>query len=188
MEIQLSKVDPDIDRLSPIKQLYEEAFPPIERVDFSHLINCVKANKADLFQLMDDDRFIGFAFLILPATYAYLLFCAIIPSRRSCGYGTLMIKTLQKFYGTRRLVVDIETLNDNADNIQERYRRFAFYIRNGFKDTHYEMHDATGDFRILTVDGTLDLCNFQQSYQILPESFIDTTIVEKGPILQTSVD
>ena len=55
-----------------------------------------------------------------------------------------------------------------------------FYKNNGFIDTGYEMRDVTGEYRILSDGGDLDLSAFVESYDILPEIFEGTQIFRVG--------
>ena len=117
------------------KKLYEEAFPRIERIDFSLLLACVKTSKAEFFAYSDSGTFVGFAFVLLPSKYAYLLFCATQAELRSRGYGAAVIKKLRRRYPDRILVLDIEPMSDTAANSEQRRRRYMFYYNNGFRDT-----------------------------------------------------
>ena len=176
--IRVVKTNSDIP--TEIEQLYEEAFPSNERIDYSHLVDCVKANKADMLSLVKDEQFIGFAFVILPTDYAYICFCAVIPSMRNKGYGTELVRLLREFYVGRQLVVDIEKLDEQAPNYEQRYRRYMFYIRNGFNDTGYVLSDAMGDFWLLSTDGCLNSEHFSESYKIFSHNFINHVIWKKS--------
>ena len=174
------KVKPGSPEALLTKKLYEEAFPPIERIDYSLLGDCIKNGKAELFAYRDGEEYVGFAFVMFPADYAYLLFCATRKDLRSRGYGSQVLKKLRRRYPTRAMVLDIEPLSDEADNSTERYRRYMFYKNNGFSDTGYEMRDFTGVYRILSDREGFDLAGFIESYAILPEIFEGTEIYRDG--------
>ena len=162
------------------KALYEEAFPPIERIDYSLLGACIKNGKAALYAYRDKDEYVGFAFVLLPADYVYLLFCATRKDLRSRGYGSAIMKKLRRRYPGKAIVLDIEPLSDDADNSTERTRRYMFYKNNGFSDTGFEMRDDTGIYRILSDREGFDLNGFTESYRILPEIFVGTEIYRDG--------
>lgn len=163
-----------------VRALYQRSFPKIERVDFSLVLRCAATDRADLFAYTDGGEFVGFAFVLLPGDYAYLLFCATKPELRSRGYGSAILKKLRRRYPDRAIVLDIEPMSDSAPNSEQRYRRYMFYRNNGFSDTGYEMRDVTGEYRILTDRGDLDLDAFAESYDILPEIFEGTRIYRDG--------
>ena len=175
--IQIRKNSPSAERT---RKLYEEAFPKIERIGFELLEKCAKGSGADFFAYYDGDAYVGFAFVLLPGDYAYLLFCATEPELRSRGYGAAIIRKLRRRYPERSLVLDIEPLSEMAGNSLERSRRYLFYVNNGFTDTGYEMRDRTGVFRILSECGTFDSDGFLESYRILPEIFEGTEIWRDG--------
>ncbi len=163
------------------KALYEEAFPEIERIGFELLTDCAKKGGADFFAYRDGDEFVGFAFLLLPGNYAYLLFTATEPHLRSRGYGAAILRKLRRHYPDRTMILDIEPVSETAENSVERARRYRFYANNGFRDTGYEMRDWTGDFRILSDGGAFDPEAFVESYRILPEIFDGTELYRVTP-------
>ena len=184
-----------------VKSLYERSFPKIERIPFSYLLNCLKTGKAELFAYSDsslnggnsdsslnseNSGFVGFAFVLLPGNYAYLLFCATETRLRSLGYGSAILKKLRRRYEGRTMVVDIEPLSDAAPNSEQRMRRYMFYRSNGFRDTGLEMRDESGDYRILTDGEGFDLNAFLESYDILPEIFVGTEITTSALSARTA--
>ena len=162
------------------QRLYEASFPQIERIDFSLLLSCAENGRADFFAYSEKGQFVGFAFVLLPKRYAYLLFCAIEPEQRSRGLGACMIRKLRRRYPERTIVLDIEPLSDTAENSGQRRRRYMFYVNNGFRDTGYEMRDITGIYRILSSREGLDISAFTESYSLLPEIFEGTEIYRDG--------
>ena len=180
VRLKTIKVKENTPEAALTKALYEEAFPPIERIDYALLGGCIKNGKAELFAYRDGDEYVGFAFVLLPASYVYLLFCATRKDLRSRGYGSAVLKKLRRRYPGKAIVLDIEPLSDEADNSAERYRRYMFYKNNGFSDTGYEMRDDTGIFRILSDREGFDLEGFTESYDILPEIFDGTEIYLDG--------
>lgn len=178
-----------------VKSLYERSFPKIERIPFSYILNCLKTGKAELFAYSDSSlnggnsdngEFVGFAFVLLPGNYAYLLFCATETRLRSRGYGSAILKKLRRRYKGRAMVADIEPLSDTAPNSEQRRRRYMFYRSNGFRDTGLEMRDESGDYRILTDGEGFDLNAFLESYDILPEIFVGTEITTSALSARTA--
>ena len=53
----------------------------------------------------------------------------------------------------KRIVLDMEQLDDQADNAQERRSRRDFYIRNGFKGTGYWYRFFHVDYELLFYGG-----------------------------------
>ena len=160
--------------------LFEEAFPQIERVDFDLLPDCAENGKADFFAFSDGASPIGFAFVLLPGCYAYVLFYAIDGRFRDRGYGAAILKKLKEHYEGRPLILDVEPPDDTAANSAQRVSRYRFYRKNGFFDLGFEMRDRTGRFRLLSDRPEFDLQSFLESYALLPEIFPATEIYRDG--------
>ncbi len=164
-----------------IKELYESAFPKIERLPYSMLMRYSLKKEIDMWGYYDGARFVGFAYMMILGDYAYLLYFATKKELRSRGYGTAIVQDLMKTYQDKNMVLDIEPVDPYADNNEQRERRRDFYLRLGFHDTFYEMTDETGDYRIYTTDPAgFDIEDFHKFFYLFPESFEGTEIVYRG--------
>lgn len=173
-------VKPDSPEAAYAKALYEEAFPEIERCPFESLLDCCGRGKADFFVYRDAGKNVGFCVVLLPGHYAYGLFAAINSDSWSRGYGSQLVQEVIRAYPDRAVVLDIEPVDETADNYGERRRRLRFFEKNGFHDTGYEMRDESGPYRILSNAKGFDLEGFVESYDILPEIFPGTLIFQDG--------
>jgi GNAT superfamily N-acetyltransferase len=162
------------------RALYEEAFPEIERCSFESLMACTRSGKADFFVYRDGGENVGFCVVLLPGNYAYGLFAAINRDSWNKGYGSQLVREVIRSYPDRAVVLDIEPVDETADNYEERRRRLHFFEKNGFHDTGYEMRDESGPYRILSNAEGFDLEGFVESYEILPEIFPGTRIYRDG--------
>ena len=120
-----------------IENLYNEAFPEIERKPFSMLLKLRKKKKADLFVIHDEntDEAVGLAFMLVRKEFVLFDYFAIMPQFRSKGYGSSVLEAIKKRYEGKLLFGEVEPIDDNADNNEQRIRRIDFYLRNGFKMT-----------------------------------------------------
>ena len=129
---ELNKNSKDIEL---VKQLYVEAFPKVERIPFDALL---------LLQERADIKFLGFydengQFKGLTYTYhhddlSWLFYFAVMPSERGKGIGTKILQRLLEKYKDERLMIDIEDVDQPADNSLQRKKRYEFYKRMGFVD------------------------------------------------------
>ena len=55
----------------------------------------------------------------------------------------------------RTVVLEIEPLDDDAPNIEQRRRRLAFYERGGFALTGYRIHEGDQSYSVM-VDGPFE--------------------------------
>ena len=163
-----------------IKDLYVSAFPKIERLPYSMLMRYSLKKEIDMWGYYDGGKFIGFAYMMILGDYAYLLYFATKKELRSRGYGTAIVKDLMKTYSDKNMVLDIEPVVPEAPNAEQRIRRRDFYLKLGFSDTLFEMTDETGDYRIYTTrPDDFDIREFRKFFDLFPESFDGTEIVDK---------
>ena len=75
---------------------------------------------------------------------------------QSQGYGTKILKQIMKENKDREIVLDIEPLDKDASNYEQREKRYRFYKKNGFKKTSYFVDDEDDptDYIILSTEGT----------------------------------
>ncbi len=162
-----------------IRELYESAFPKIERMPYSMLMRYSLKKEIDMWGYYDGARFIGFAYVMILGDYVYLLYFATKKELRCRGYGSAIVKDLMKTYPDKNMVLDIEPAVEDAENAAQRIRRRDFYLNLGFHDTLYEMTDETGRFRIYTTDpARFDIDEFHRFFYLFPECF-DGTEIEK---------
>ena len=55
----------------------------------------------------------------------YVLYLAVNDKIRSKGYGTLMLKHLNEMSGNKEITLNIESLDENADNYKQRVKRLS---------------------------------------------------------------
>jgi len=133
-----------------VQHLYEESFPPQERMPFDLIMEINELPKVSLEAVYDDGKFIGFYLLMLNEQTVYVAFMAVMPDERLKGYGSAIINHLKKIYSGYDILLDEEPLYEGASNYEERVHRKAFYEKNGFTSTGYIIHAYGVDYEILT--------------------------------------
>ena len=93
---------------------------------------------------------------------AYLFFLAINGESRSKGLGGEAIALLKTLYPNKTQVVDMEMLDDHAENSKQRERRRAFYLRNGYSATGQYLSYLGVDYEVLCMGGVFDLAVFKE--------------------------
>ena len=114
-----------------IKRLYMSAFPKCERKPFSIIRYKCGKKASDVWVLEKEEEFLGLAITINGEDLVLLDYFAIEEAKRQKGYGSSALKLLQSKYEDKRLFLEIERTDVQADNLQERIRRKAFYLKNG---------------------------------------------------------
>ncbi|MDO4902722.1 MAG: GNAT family N-acetyltransferase [Limosilactobacillus sp.] len=149
MDLDIQPVRLGLSNYQEVKQLYRRAFPKYEREPWSWMMLKSKFKQADFMAFYDEDKFVGFSYVIHSRGFHYILFLAINDQLRSQGYGSRIIKQLRSLYPSDSLVLDIEQPDPSAKNNKQRLRRLAFYKRNGFYLTPKKLEEEEVTYQVL---------------------------------------
>ena len=67
------------------------------------------------------------------------MFLAVDESLRREGYGSAILKEIRNRYPEKKLIVSIEPCEDTSPDTEIRKRRKAFYGRNGYGETDFQI-------------------------------------------------
>lgn len=141
----ITETFPDLDK---VERLNIEAFPEEERVPLSEYLSYTDNDDTNFFAFYNEEEFVGFAFSIYNQKVFYVSFFAIMPHLRSHGYGQEIIEKLVEFY-QRTMILEVERLDEECDNLEQRQSRMDFYKRNGFKTANAFLEYEGLSFEIL---------------------------------------
>ena len=116
-----------------LRLLYREAFPRCERKPFSIIKAMSEKGKTDLWYFEDGGRFAGLCATINGDGAILIDYLAVAKKRRGTGVGSAMLKSLLEHYKDFGVFLEIEKLNPDARNNNERIRRREFYLRCGLE-------------------------------------------------------
>lgn len=136
------------------QKLYERSFPASEQIPWPVLAS-KRSDSLPMIVFYDGSLFIGFAFTFLYRDMAYLEYLTVDERLREQGYGSSMLGMLEEILAGRRIIADIEMLNEAADNYTERKRRRDFYLRQGFVPSGVFYHIYGVDYELLLSHGSL---------------------------------
>ena len=119
-----------------IKQLYETAFPEDEQIPWEDLMRLVGEMSLDFTAYYDGEEFIGFTIVYPRKSFNWFWYFAVREELRGKGYGQRILSQLLDNYEDQPFVLDMESTTQVCDNLEERRKRQAFYLRNGFRDTN----------------------------------------------------
>ena len=151
--------------------LYEEAFPPVERMPFDLMLEINRQENADLCSVYDDDEFIAFYLLITHNRVAYVSFLAVVPAKRGQNYGSQILDYIRNSYPGYSLLIDEEPVVEDSDNYEQRLARERFYLRNGFKSTGYIVTAYGVDYEILSTSDSFELDDYKNIFASIGFSF-----------------
>ena len=144
-----------------IKQLYETAFPEGEQIPWEDLMRLVEEMPLDFTAYYEGDvteqqeqsqacldsaesqqnstegqMFLGFTIVYPRKSFNWYWYFAVRDDLRGKGYGQQILTQLIEHYKGQTCVLDMESPTQVCENIEQRKRRHAFYLRNGFSDTN----------------------------------------------------
>ncbi len=120
-----------------LRRLYETAFPEQEQIPYEDLIELLDKMDIDYTAYYDDDMLVGLTMVLRLPRYNWAWYFAVRDELRGKGYGQgILSMVLEKYRNGHPFIMDIESpYQPDAPNPEQRRRRHAFYVRNGFKDT-----------------------------------------------------
>lgn len=158
--LNIKKVTNDSEDKLQVMDLYEEAFPPYERMPFDLMLELNSIENVDLCSVYDDDDFTGFYLMIKSNHLAYISFLAIVPEKRSQGYGSRILNYIKASYPGYAILLDEEPVYEDSDNYEQRLARKRFYEKNGFKSTRYIINAYGQDYELLSTADNIDISDY----------------------------
>lgn len=120
-----------------IRDLYESAFPEDERIPWDDLMRLIDQMSLDFTAYYDGEHFVGITIVYPRPSFNWYWYFAVREDLRGNGFGQQILTQLLKKYEGQAFVLDMESpYQDPCPNPDQRKRRHAFYLRNGFRDTN----------------------------------------------------
>ena len=119
-----------------LKPLYQTAFPEGEQIPWDELMRLVEEMPLDFTAYYDGEKLIGFTIVYPRKAFNWYWYFAVPEELRGKGYGQQILTQLIERYKGQTCVLDMESTTQVCENIGQRKRRRAFYLRNGFRDTN----------------------------------------------------
>ena len=119
-----------------IKHLYKTAFPKEEQIPWNDLVRLIDEMHLDFTTYYENGQLIGFTIVYPRPTFNWFWYFAVKEELRGKGLGQKILNQLTKHYKGQSCVLDMESPRQECANKEQRLRRQAFYLRNGFRDTN----------------------------------------------------
>lgn len=148
-----------------IQYLYQSAFPKSERAPLWFLRYKAKQNNVAFNSLYDDESWIGLLYTTEYKDILLILYFAIDTSCRSGGYGTKVLTKLRENHRNKRIILNIEQIDEQADNNAQRMERKRFYERNGYISTGIIVEELGQPFEMLISRGSITPEETRQVYR-----------------------
>ena len=159
------------DNLKEIEYLYLTAFPKNERKPFDLILEKCNNGSIEIISIQNDNsNFLGFAIMILHDDMVLLDYFAIAPESRGQNVGSTALKMLFERYNNKRFILEIENTEIESDNLEERKRRKAFYLKNGMSVMPFKVNLIGVEMEVLTYNSNV---SYEEYYSIYKNTFSD---------------
>ena len=139
--------------LKEIEELYEVSFPDDEKAPFEYLMNWAKEDKAMMYSVTLKEELIGLGYVVTYKDLAFLFYLAVKKDYQNKGYGTSILSFIKKKYEDKRIILNIEVLDESSENYEQRLKRKAFYEKNEFFDLGYKVKEYVNYYEMFSYQG-----------------------------------
>ena len=146
-----------------VRALYETAFPVEEQIPYEDLMLLMDKMPLDFTAYYDDGEFIGFTIVYPRKTFNWFWYFAVRSEFRGKGHGQRILTMLMEEYKDCTNILDMESPDQVCENSEQRNRRCAFYLRNGFRKTGILKSFEGIEYTILmNGEGTFTLQDYEE--------------------------
>lgn len=138
-----------------VNEIYEKSFPQEEK--YITLEKMIESQDTELYCLVDNEKVLGFTYLIFYKEMIFILYLAVNSEKRSKGYGSHLLRWCLEKYSNKKIYLNIEEIKDGIEDYEIRMKRLKFYQKNGFFITKYISKDITENFNILSNSVEIDI-------------------------------
>ena len=129
--------------------LYKEAFPEARKVPKWFLKYQLRNGKLGFSALHTEDMWIGLIHITEYEDIVFIQSIAILESCRSKGFGSQVLESLKNEHLGKRIVLNIEVIDKQANNYQQRVKRKEFYENNGFLPSGFTVKEPGENLEML---------------------------------------
>lgn len=148
-----------------IIKMYKETFPSVERVGYWFLLLTAINNKGEFLGLYNNDKLIGFSYIVKRDEYYYLYYLCIKKEYRNKGYGSEALRYILK--NKKTFFLDVEEPLSESQNYKQRVKRIDFYNKVGIKKTKYKYECLGEKYLILSNNSNICIKEILSIYEII---------------------
>ncbi len=148
-----------------IYRLYQAAFPSSEKKPFSMIRSMCKKGKSDVWYCVENGKFAGLLITINGPKEILIDYLAVAENRRGQGIGSQMLKKMREQYTGKGVFLEIEIVDETAENYEERKRRKQFYLSNGMTPMNVFVELFGVDMELLGFDCHLTFEEYHDFYR-----------------------
>ena len=154
------------EELKKARALYYRALPKNERRSFPELVEN-RFGGTEVFCFHDGETFVGMACLLNTQTISHIIYLAVDESLRGHGYGSKALELLHQSKPGKKIMVDIEVPDEQAENAEQRRMRKKFYLRAGYEETPVKYEWRNESYEILSFGGQISEAEYDGFWEKL---------------------
>jgi GNAT superfamily N-acetyltransferase len=175
MMLRIERVSEKTGNLKEIRRLYDASFPDDERIPWKRIFAMLGETRR-MYAYYDDALFVGLGYLFIHKNIAYLGYLAVEEELRGRGYGSEILRCILQEMKAYKTVIDIEVVDEKAENYEERLKRKNFYLHSGFEPTGVGYYFYNVDYELLSANG-----------RVSAEEYRNLILEHWGPIAANAV-
>ena len=148
-----------------IYHLYQSAFPANEKKPFSMIRSMQKKERSDVWYCEENGKFAGLVITINGPDKILLDYLAVAKNRWGQGIGSKILQKMREQYPGKGVFLEIEIVDDSAENYGERKRRKQFYLANGMTPMNVFVKLFGVDMELLGFDCSLTFEEYHDFYR-----------------------
>ena len=150
-----------------VKKLYKSAFPKYEQAPWPLLVLLTRKSHSKITAYLDGETFCAFTVSSAINDIIFIMFFAVDDALRGQGYGCEVLSKIKRENPDKNVILNIEPITPDAENLEERIKRLAFYEKNGFSDTGFMAREIGGVFSVLSTNGQVDTESYKKVFKDL---------------------
>jgi len=147
--------------------LYKEAFPEARKVPKWLLKYRLRNGKVGFSSVYSEDVWVGLIHITEYKDIVFIQTIAIVKSSRSKGFGSQVLDYLKNLNTGKRIVLNIELIDEQASNYKQRLKRKAFYKNNDFSPSGFAVKEPGENLEMLIYGGGITKMEIESMYKKL---------------------
>lgn len=145
--------------------LYRQSFPRAERKPFLTILKKYSSGSTDVWCILDNRTFLGFAATMNSPDLVMLDYLAISRKHRSQGIGSIALKELMRRYSDQAFLLEIESPYEPGPDLPLRRKRKQFYMNCGMEPLHIMAEVFGVKMELLGKNCQIDFTQYRNFYR-----------------------
>ena len=177
MKIEFAEIETRSER-KRVQELYNKVIPSHEEWTFYAFWWKRKRSNVSFLNIYDGDKWLGFIFYSLYKGLIYVWYFALdeddgrVVSTNDIEesvcpdtYGKVLFATLAQKYPNHRILLPVNSENEDGENVEQCLRIKQYYEKCGFRETGYFTREKNDSFELMLIGETFDIEELYSTYR-----------------------